>query len=379
MAKKRANGEGNIKKRENGTWEARFSVNGKRHSIYGKTRAEVRKKLTDTLAKIDQEQFIEKTDMTVGEWLTIWQRDYIGNVKRGTAVNYELHLRLYILPVLSEVKLSDLKTPMIQKVYNSLINEKGLSPKTVKNAHGYLHKALSVAVKIGYISKNPSEACILPKINQTEIQPFDTPEINKLLETVKGHEHEALIKTALFTGMRSGELCGLTWDCVDFNKGLIYVKKQLCPPRGIEKNFRFDTLKNGKPRTLAPAPFVMETLREHKKRQEQRKKAAGDLWDDLGFPDLVFTYPNGKHYSQSNVHKFFQNILKKAGLEHHRFHDLRHPYVKHTTKIFNLRLMDFQAQAYPDARRKTRGACQLLRGGQSRSPVRPLCNRKRFS
>ena len=177
-----------------------------------------------------------------------------------------------------------------------------------------------------YIAKNPSEACILPKINQAEIQPFDTPEINKLLETVKEHEHEALIKTALFTGMRSGELCGLTWDCVDFDKGLIYVKKQLCPPRGIEKNFRFDTLKNEKPRTLAPAPFVMETLREHKKRQEQQKKAAGDLWDDLGFPDLVFTYPNGKHYSQSNVHKFFQNILKKAGLEHHRLHDLRHTY-----------------------------------------------------
>ena len=60
-------------------------------------------------------------------------------------------------------------------------------------------------------------------------------------------------------------------------------------------------------------------------------------------------------------------------------HMLRHPYVKHTTKIFSLRLMDFQAQAYPDARRKTRGACQLHRGGQSRSPVRPLCNRKQLS
>lgn len=62
-----------------------------------------------------------------------------------------------------------------------------------------------------------------------------------------------------------------------------------------------------------------------------------------------------------------------------KFHHIHHPYVKHTTKIFSLRLMDFQAQAYPDARRKTRGACQLLRGGQSRSPVRPLCNRERFS
>ena len=77
-----------------------------------------------------------------------------------------------------------------------------------------------------------------------------------------------------------------------------------------------------------------------------------------------------------NLHK---KILKDAGLPHIRFHDLRHPYVKHTTKIFSLRLMDFQAQAYPDARRKTRGACQLHRGGQSQSPVRPLCNRKQFS
>ncbi len=60
------------------------------------------------------------------------------------------------------------------------------------------------------------------------------------------------------------------------------------------------------------------------------------------------------------------------------FHTLRHPYVKHTTKIFSLRLMNFQAQAYPDAQRKTRGACQLHRGEQSRSSVRPLCNRKQF-
>ena len=70
---------------------------------------------------------------------------------------------------------------------------------------------------------------------------------------------------------------------------------------------------------------------------------------------------------------------KLERVRHIRFHDLRHPYVKHTTKIFSLRLMAFQAQAYPDARRKNRGACQLHRGGQSRSPVRPLCNRKRFS
>ena len=77
--------------------------------------------------------------------------------------------------------------------------------------------------------------------------------------------------------------------------------------------------------------------------------------------------------------EYFPKYIAKHGMPKMRFHDLRHPYVKHTTKIFSLRLMDFQAQAYPDARRKTRGACQLHRGGQSQSPVRPLCNRKQLS
>ena len=95
--------------------------------------------------------------------------------------------------------------------------------------------------------------------------------------------------------------------------------------------------------------------------------------------DYVFKWDNGQPYNPDYITSKFAKTLKKYNLKKIRFHDLRHPYVKHTTKIFSLRLMDFQAQAYPDARRKTRGACQLLRVGQSRSPVRPLCNRKRFS
>ena len=84
-------------------------------------------------------------------------------------------------------------------------------------------------------------------------------------------------------------------------------------------------------------------------------------------------------YDRSWVGRQMKYGCNHSGTQKTRGHDVRHPYVKHTTKIFSLRSMAFQAQAYPDARRKTRGACQLLRGGQSRSPVRPLCNRKRFS
>ena len=378
MARKRANGEGTIRKRADGSWEARYCADGKRHSVYGRTQAEVRKKLTEVSVTIDHGDFREDSGLTLGQWLTMWHRDYLGNVKLGTADTYEMQIRVHIIPALGDVKLSALRTPMIQRLYNKK-REEGLSPKSIKNIHGCLHKALDVAVRIGYLSKNPSSNCILPRIEQAEIHPLDTPELSKLLAFLKGHEHEALIVTAIFTGLRSGELLGLTWDSVDFENGLIRVTKQLAQPRKKGEVFRFATPKNSKPRTIAPAPTVFQVLKKYKEEQEAQRKALGPAWNDGGFPNLVFTHPDGSHLSQPTAWKILHKILVAAGIDAHRFHDLRHPYVKHTTKIFSLRLMDFQAQAYPDARRKTRGACQLHRGGQSQSPVRPLCNRKRFS
>ena len=261
MARKRANGEGTIRKRADGSWEARYCADGKRHSVYGRTQAEVRKKLTEVSVTIDHGDFREDSGLTLGQWLTMWHRDYLGNVKLGTADTYEMQIRVHIIPALGDVKLSALRTPMIQRLYNKK-REEGLSPKSIKNIHGCLHKALDVAVRIGYLSKNPSSNCILPRIEQAEIHPLDTPELSKLLAFLKGHEHEALIVTAIFTGLRSGELLGLTWDSVDFENGLIRVTKQLAQPRKKGEVFRFATPKNSKPRTIAPAPTVFQVLKK---------------------------------------------------------------------------------------------------------------------
>lgn len=145
MAKKRANGEGNIRKRDDGKgWEARFyDVRGKRHSVYGKTQGEVRKKLAAAMADANHLDDEEAEELTVGQWLTIWQRDFLGNVKPGTAINYEMTLRVHVIPVLGEISLVGLKTPPIQRLYNQKLVE-GLSPKSIKNIHGCLHKELSI-------------------------------------------------------------------------------------------------------------------------------------------------------------------------------------------------------------------------------------------
>lgn len=329
MAKKRANGEGNLRKREdrNG-WEARYyDAKGNRHSVYGKTQAEVRKRLAEAVKKEEEKETeLEEEDLTVGQWLAIWQRDFLGNVKPGTMVSYETQIRVHILPALGEIKLTALRTPVVQRLYNQIL-AKGLSPKTIKNIHGCLHRALDIAVRVGYLTKNPTSACILPTVRQAEMQPLDTPDLKKLLEALHGEEYEAIITTALFTGMRSGELLGLTWDCVDFSNGIIRVTKQLLQPRRKGRPFAYGTPKNGKGRTLTPAPFVVSVLSEHKKAQDMQRQAVGPAWDDGGFPNLVFTHPDGSHLSQPTVWKALQKILKKAGLERHRFHDLRHTYV----------------------------------------------------
>ena len=171
--------------------------------------------------------------------------------------------------------------------------------------------------------------------------------------------------TELTTGLRRGEICGLKWEDFDAENGKLKVRRSVAKRKGGGLNIGETKTETGM-RTIVLPPSTAELLRK-------RKKTAVSEWI---FPNI---YEPEKPMHPDYAYHRLKTLLKQAELPLIRFHDLRHPYVKHTTKIFSLRLMDFQAQAYPDARRKTRGACQLHRGGQSQSPVRPLCNRKQFS
>ncbi len=169
--KRRDAGSGTIRQRADGRWEGRYTVGydpktGKQltHSIYGKTKCEVRDKLNKTLTEIQEGAYIEPTNMTVGQWLDTWLKEYKVNVRPETKASYEMHIRVHLKPDLGKIRLNKLTTHQIQLLYNKLINERGLSPKTVKNVHGALHAALEQAKINGYLRINPSEGTTLPKI-----------------------------------------------------------------------------------------------------------------------------------------------------------------------------------------------------------------------
>ena len=309
-------------------YEARYTAGfdpgtGKQiqRSITDKSKKVVAQKLKAAMAAIDAGTYKAPCKMTVAQWLDIWVAEYLNSVKPLTKHNYNKQVQKHFKPALGAVRLDALDTHTIQRFYNSL-SASGLSPKTVKNLHGILHCALQQAIACDYISRNPADACKLPKVTKPEIKPLEPEEIARLLKEAEQDDYCNLFIVAMFTGMRQGELLGLAWECVDFKSGIITVKQQLQCKDG---NYFLETPKSGKNRTILPAPIVMDALRNQLQRQQKEQEQAGKIWDNQF--NLVFTDALGKYLVRRTVVKHFKKISQRAGIsDDARFHDLRHSF-----------------------------------------------------
>ena len=384
MPKRRANGEGNIRKRKDGRWEGRYTAgydaNGKAitKNVLGKTQAEVKDKLRAAIEDSKKLDPVKAGSYTLEQWLKLWYSVYVEpQVRYSTKEFYHNAIDHHIIPKLGNVKLEKLTMLQIQQFYNELLKsgrvqkknqselkEHGLSPRMVQCVHVVLNKALEHAVEEKLILANPAKKCKIPKNTRKEMNILPEALIGPYLSAAKEHGILAPMYLELTTGLRRGELLALRWEDLDVQNRTLSINKSIARQDG---KLVISTPKtpNSIRIVLLPEETVKLLIEEHERHPVNPylfpSPRTGETWDPDGFRRL------------------HDRIIVEIGAEHVRFHDMRHPYVKHTTKIFSLRSMAFQAQAYPDARRKTRGACQLLRVGQSRSPVRPLCNRKQLS
>ena len=383
MAKRRPSGDGMVRKREDGRWEGRIVVGHKQNGepifryVLAKTQKGLLDKLHRDLEAFQDVELTEDSRMTLGEWLDRWMEDYgAATLRPNTLRSYEQFIRCYIKPYLGDKIVSRVTRMDIQKLYRKLKHEgrvrehpeygHELSDTMVLRIHAMLHRCLKNAEAAHVIARNPTDGAVVPKASYKPKQVLTREQMETFLTAVDRNEiWRDFFYTELTTGLRRGEICGLMWQDFDEKAGTLKILRSVNVPKAGELEIGETKTSQGR-RTIRLPPSTVQRLKE-------RKKHAVSQWI---FPEPLAPE---KPVRPSAAYYWMKRILKEAGLPAIRFHDLRHPYVKHTTKIFSLRLMDFQAQAYPDARRKTRGACQLLRVGQSRSPVRPLCNRKRFS
>ena len=245
MAKKRANGEGNIRKRADGRWEGRYTAGyhpetGKRiiKNVLGKTQAECKAKLSAALESVKGIDVSRADEYTVATWLRSWYDIYAKpNIRVATADRYHLMIEQYTIPRIGNIKLTKLTAHDLQKLYNDLqsngrlrkVQKKekpGLSNSTVRGIHMMLHNALDRAVKEKLILSNPTENFIIPKIEKQEMKILHPDHISAYLDAAEQRGALPMFYLELVSGLRKGELVALQWSDLDEANCTISVSKQ---------------------------------------------------------------------------------------------------------------------------------------------------------
>jgi len=326
MARRRGNNEGTIYPRPNGTYRAQISLDGHRLSYNGQTRKACQDWLHKTRGRIDDGMTYEgaKTSLEdfFGDWLTMKST----TVRHHTERQYRQITRDYILPQLGSKELLQLRPDHIQLLYNQHI-EAGVSPRTVELVHSVLRGALNHAVRLGLLSRNPTYAVVPPKPTPKEMKTLDENQIQTFLIVAQSEQPEflPLYQLALTTGMRLGELLGLSWNDLDWDRQTLSVKRQLTRIRD-EGLVLTPPKTKAALRTIKLGASTWSILKSHHKSQYMAQSCRDPDWQEK---DLVFTQTNGKPYGPRQVQKAYKRILNAAGLPNMRFHDLRHTAATH--------------------------------------------------
>jgi integrase len=305
------------------------------------TKKAAQEALSAELARFHKGAFVEPSKLTVEAFLLEqWFPAIEGRLRRSTRANYETNLKVHIIPALGALKLQRLTAPRIASFYSELLaggrrDGKGLAPKTVRNIHALLHRALKDAARWGYVPHNRADDVDPPHGASPQQQVWTPEQLRAFLAHVRDDRLYALWLLVATTGMRRAELAGLRWSDIDF------ARARLTPrlPR-VVVNYQVhesDTKTASGRRSLAVDPATLEALREHRRRQTE-ERALAEIGDAN---DLVFTWPDGRPLHPDLITDWFQRHAKRAawqqdgqqqvgqqqvGLPAIRLHDVRHSY-----------------------------------------------------
>ena len=336
MAKRRPQGDGTIRKRSDGRWEARIIVGHKNDgspmykSAFTKTQKSALKQLHQLIDLYRDVDLTEDSRMTLGEWLDKWLDEYmIFTVRESTLDSYRAMVKNQVKPFIGGKQISSLTTADMQKFYNKIkkegrvrehpIHGKTLADSMVRGVHMMLHEALDTAVKERLIAKNPTNGTTVPKCNYPEKQILGDNQLETFLEAIKGHEYWCdFFYVEVMTGLRRGEICGLKWQDINFEGNKLQVKRSVSVKKGGGVSIGETKTETGV-RCIQMPPSVAELLKS-------KKQTAITEWV---FPH--FLHPE-QPISPASAYRKLKVILKNAELPLIRFHDLRHTFATHATQ-----------------------------------------------
>jgi integrase len=256
---------------------------------------------------------------TLGEYINHWLKFHKPELRPKTIEDYRNIVRIRILPGLGHYKLGSLCLQDIEVFYHNL-RSNGVSSRGVRYVHTVLHKCLNVGLIRGMVSYNAAHGAKLPKLEQKEMHILDENQVVQFLIAAHDSKYECLYHLAVTTEMRQGEIRGLKWSDLDWNKGLLRIQRQAQDVYATGTIFTQPKTKSGR-RTIQLGEQTLLMFHNQYERQQIEKTIAGDRWQDN---DLIFTSSKGTPVSLKSLHLDFQELLNKAGLQRIRFHDLRH-------------------------------------------------------
>jgi integrase len=303
-------------------WRGAVVVNGKRRYVSGRTRTATAQKVAKLRDDAVRGVAGPSPRVSVGDQLTAWLRAVRTRVRPSTYRGYEQHVRTNIMPLVGSIPLARLSPSDVEGMQERLMST-GRAARTARAARIILSSALADAVRDGSVHRNVARLARTPRVERPELSVLTADEVDQLVTSTTDDDNGPLYVVAVASGLRQGELLGLTWDDVDLERGQLTVRRALAlDERGT---YSLQSPKTARSRrTVALTGFAVEALRRQQRRVKQARLAAGSTWQDrlgLVFPDQI-----GRPQSGTAVTKDFAKSLQQAGLPHIRFHDLRHTF-----------------------------------------------------
>ncbi len=302
-------------------------ITGKRNRRYKSvdgTKKEAERAMHEFIREIEKGYYVTDSKTTIAEWIDTWLEVYIvPNVSPTTLSRYQGMIKRYIKPIIGHMQVQQLNTLAVQAWVNGLktspASGKEMSASTIKHAYHVLKGSLDKAVLAGVIPRSPCTGIMLPKGQKKPPVVYDEAQIKQLIEAAKGTEMELIIDIELCLGLRRGELLGLQWDNIDFEKNQIHVVRNRVVVDG--KSTVKDPKTESSRRTVDVPVQLIQKLRQHKTKCLANRLRMGQAYT---VTDYVIVHPDGKPIYPEYVSQMFTKLQKKAGLPKCRFHDLRH-------------------------------------------------------
>jgi integrase len=315
---------GNIRRRAQGSWTIQIyagkdPATGKKRYVSRTVRGskkDAENALAGLIRALETGLDLSASRLTVAAYFSRWLEVSKDRVKARTHQRYAELVALHLRPALGSLQLTKLRPLHLEGLYKSL-RERGLSGTTVLQVHRVIHAALNQAVRWQLLERNPADAVSAPRKTSREAAALGVEQVPTLLEAVVGTQVELPALVALGTGMRLGEVLGLRWADVDLERATARIRQTL------QTTMEFDTPKSHRStRAITLPAFLLEALRRHRKRQNERRLMLGESWQEF---DLICERGDGKPLRPDTISKRFRALSRDAGLDI-TFHGLRHTH-----------------------------------------------------